>query len=471
MPQTFSPFDTISPIDYRYYGNNPLIFEKLQPYLSEQALIEYMTLVEVALVAGLAEEGICPVTVVEEVKNAATYITAEQVYAEEKQIGHLVRALINCLGQHVSSQTKPFLHLTATSHDIICTAEAMRYQEVTQLVFLPKLLELEKTLIHCAEREKETIQIGRTHGQHAIPITFGFAMAEYVARIGERIHEITTKAVQLRGQFSGAVGAYNAATLIIKDPIAFEKTVLAKLKLRPATHSTQIIVPEFMTDYIHSIISCFGILANLADDMRHLQRTEINEVGEAVSQEQVGSSTMPHKKNPVHFEQVKSLYKAMIPRMITLYLDQISEHQRDLTNSASSRFTAEIVAGFYCAISTLCTTMQNLAVDKEMMRKNFEMNKETIIAEPLYVLLSVHGCIDAHEKVRQLSQRATVEGKSLFVLALHDGDLKQYIEKLSVEEKAILQSPEEYIGKSVKKTEEVCAYWKKELGFIFSRNA
>lgn len=465
MPASFSRFDAISPLDYRYYGNNPEIFEKLQPYLSEQVLIEYMALVEVALVAGLAEEGICSATAVHELKNAATKITAEDVYTEEKRIGHLVRALVHCMSKNVSPDTKRFIHLTATSHDIICTAEALRYQELTQLVLLPKLLELEKTLIHLAEREKETLQIGRTHGQHAVPITFGFSMAEYVARIGERIHEITEKAVNLRGQFSGAVGAYNAASLVVKDPIAFEKSVLAKLQLRPATHSTQIVVPEFMTDYIHSIISCFGVLANCADDMRHLQRTEINEVGEALSQEQVGSSTMPHKKNPIHFEQVKSLYKAMMPRMITLYLDQISEHQRDLTNSASSRFTAEIVAGFYCAVSTLCTTMQALAVDKEMMRRNFAMKKESIIAEPLYVLLSLHGCVDAHEKVRQLSQRAAVEGTSLFVLALHDDDLKHYLEKLSVEEKAILQSPEEYIGKAVEKTEEVCAYWKKELGF------
>ncbi len=465
MPHPFSFFDSISPLDYRYYGNNPEIFEKLQLYLSEQALIEYMVLVEVALVAGLAEEGICPATAVEEVKTAAAQITAEQVYAEEKRIGHCVRALVNCLGQQVSSETKPFLHLTATSNDIICTAEAMRYQEVTQNILLPKLLELEKTLLYLAEREKVTIQIGRTHGQHAIPITFGFAMAEYVARIGERIHEITEKAVNLRGQFSGAVGAYNAASLVVKDPIAFEKNVLAKLKLHPATHSTQIVVPEFMTDYIHSLISCFGVLANLADDMRHLQRTEIGEVGEAVSKEQVGSSTMPHKKNPAHFEQVKSLYKAIMPRMMTVYLDQISEHQRDLTNSASSRFTAEIVAGFYCAVSKLCTTMQTLAVDKEMMRRNFAMKKESIIAEPLYVLLSLHGCIDAHEKIRQLSPRATVEGTSLFVLALHDDELRPYVEKFTVDEKTLLQSPEEYTGKAVEKTEEVCAYWKKELGF------
>ena len=91
------------------------------------------------------------------------------------------------------------------------------------------------------------------------------------------------------------------------------------------------------------IISAFGVLANLADDIRHLQRTEIGEVGEAFEATQVGSSTMPHKRNPWNFEHVKSMWKEFMPRMITMYADQISEHQRDLTNSASGRFVPEIV--------------------------------------------------------------------------------------------------------------------------------
>ncbi len=462
--ENMSPFDTISPIDYRYYGTTPAHFQKLQPFLSENALIEYMAMVEVAIVAGFAEEGICSQETFQEIKHAAPLVTAEDVYTEEKCIKHLVRALVNCFGRHVSPSAKRFLHLSATSSDIIATAEALRHQECAQKVILPQLLELEKTLIYLAEREKATVQIGRTHGQHAVPITFGFALAEYVARVGERIHEITEKAIQLCGQMSGAVGAYNAGSLIVKDPIAFEKKVLEKLSLRPATHSTQVIIPEFITDYIHSIISCFGVLANCADDMRHLQRSEIGEVGEYFGQEQVGSSTMPHKKNPMHFEHVKSLYKAMMPRMITIYLDQISEHQRDLTNSASSRFTGEIVAGFYLATYRLAKTMQRFVVDKEAMQQNFSMNKEQIIAEPLYILLALYGCEEAHEKVRQLVKRAHTEKKQLLAIIFADNDLQQYLEKFTDEQKRILEHPELYIGKAVEKTEEVCVYWRKELG-------
>ncbi len=457
-------FDAISPIDYRYYPNNEKIFQKLQPYLSENALIEYMAMTEVALIAGFLDEGICSKEIFEEIKHTAPLITAEQVYLEEKRIHHLVRALVNCFGEHVSPEAKRLIHLSATSHDIICTAEALRYQDITQKVLLPKLLELEKTLLYIAEKEKATLQIGRTHGQHAVPITFGFAIAEYVARVGERIHEITAKALQLRGQLSGAVGAYNASSLIVKDPIAFEKNVLAKINLKPATHSTQIVVPEFMTDYIHSIISSFGVLANLADDMRHLQRTEIAEVGELVEEKQVGSSTMPHKKNPIHFEHVKSLYKATMPRMITLYLDQISEHQRDLTNSASSRFTPEIVANFYLATDRLTRTMKKLAVDRDAMQRNFTMSRETIVAEPLYVLLSLHGCVDAHEKIRVATETAKLEKKSLLQKVYEMPELLEIIVKFTPEQKQILENPEQYLGKAVEKTEETCNYWRKELG-------
>ncbi|MEK6920269.1 MAG: lyase family protein [Nanoarchaeota archaeon] len=462
--ESMSPFDAISPIDYRYYGTTPAHFQKLQPYLSENALIEYMLMVEVALVAGFAEEGICSQEIFQEIKYAAPLITAEDVYAEEKRIKHLVRALVNCFGKHISPEAKRFLHLTATSHDIICTAEALRYQEFTQKVLLPQLLELERTLLHIADREKTTLQIGRTHGQHAVPITFGFAISEYVARVGERIHEITEKALRLRGQLSGAVGAYNAQSLVVKDPIAFEKKVLEKIGLRPATFSTQIVIPEFMADYIHSLVSCFSVLANISDDMRQLQRTEIGEVGEYFGTEQVGSSTMPHKKNPMHFEHVKSLYKTMMPRMITLYLDQISEHQRDLTNSASSRFTVEIIAGFYLATYRLAKTMQRLVVDTDAMQKNFAMSKDSIIAEPLYVLLALYGYDNAHEKLRQISKQALAENTSVLELVYADIELLPYLEKFTVEQKNILENPSSYIGKAVEKTEEVCNYWRKELG-------
>ncbi|MEK6837951.1 MAG: lyase family protein [Nanoarchaeota archaeon] len=331
-------FDAISPLDYRYYGGDKEVFEKLQPYLSETAAIKYQLMVEVALVKTLAEKRICSRQVATEVEEAAKKVTAAEVYDEEKKIKHNIRALVNCIQRKVSNEARPYVHFTATSNDIISTAESLRLKEATLNALVPQLLQLEKTLIGIARREKNTLQIGRTHGQHAEPITFGFTIASYVSRLGGRIAAVAAAANNMKGKFAGAVGAYNASAMLTKDPEDFEAAVLKKLGLKPASHSTQIVEPEFAADLMHAVVSAFGVMANIADDMRHLQRSEIAEVAEQFGTEQVGSSTMPHKRNPINFENVKSLWKEFMPRMATVYADQISEHQRDLTNSASSRF-------------------------------------------------------------------------------------------------------------------------------------
>jgi len=456
-------FDAISPLDYRYYGRNEEIFQKLQPYLSENAMIRYMAKVEAALTRVLAKHNICSKKIADEVEKACKKVTAEEVYLEEDKLKHNVRALANCIRNKVSDAAKPFVHFTATSHDIIATADAARYKDFTNNILITKLIEFEKTLIGLALREKDTIQIGRTHGQHAVPITFGFAIAQYVSRLGSSIIKIKKAGNNLRGKIAGAVGSYNASSLFFNNPEKFEEGVLQELRLRPSPISTQIPEAEFMVDYVNAAIESFGILANLSDDMRHLQRSEIGEVGEIFAKEQVGSSTMPQKRNPINFENVKSLWKEFMPRIITLYSDQLSEHQRDLTNSASSRFIPEILAALYISIIRLNKTMKSLNVDKENLRKNFDMNKGLIVAEPLYILLAAYNHPDAHEAVRQLTLKAQSEKKPLQVLIKREKSLQPYLKKFNKEQLKIISEPENYIGIASRKTESVCGFWKKEL--------
>ena len=122
-------------------------------------------------------------------------------------------------------------------------------------------------------KNKATLQVGRTHGQHAVPITFGFAIAEYVSRLGHTITEIVRANKNLRGKLSGAVGAYNALNLAVSNPERFEEDVLNELGLRASTHSTQIVEPEYLVNHTHALTVAFGVLANFVRDMRHLQRT------------------------------------------------------------------------------------------------------------------------------------------------------------------------------------------------------
>ena len=451
-------FENISPFDYRYATGS-----EIKKFFSENARIKYQTMVESALARIFARKGICSRRVAEEIEKAAMEVSAQEVYGEEKIIKHDVRALVNCIRRRVSNESKPFVHLAATSYDIVDTANSKRYKDAAEQLLLPVLLELEKTLIEIALREKNTLQIGRTHGQHAEPITFGYSIACYVSRLGARIREIESKKNALVGKFSGAVGTYNASSLVFENPMGLENELMQELGLKASNSSTQIIEPEPLTDLMHSVVSTFSVIANLADDLRHLQRSEISEIAESFGAKQVGSSTMPHKRNPISFENIKSFWKAFMPRMTTVYLDQLSEHQRDLTNSASQRFLGEIIIGLVVSAERLNATLKNLVVDKKNMEKNFENSKKHSVAEPLYIFLALHGHENAHEAVREISLEAEKNGKTIFEIAKAKKELKPFFEKFSGKQKEILENPEKYVGLAEKKTEQICGHWKKEL--------
>src|SRR6202043_3866128 len=179
-----------------------------------------------------------------------------------------------------------------------------------------------------------------------------------------------------------------------------EEIFMKKLGLRAPEVSSQIVQPEYVADYVYGLASCWGVMANLADDFRNLFRSEIHEIGERTERDPgtqvVGSSTMPHKVNPKDFENVKSLWKAYVPRLLTVLMDQISEHQRDLTNSASMRFVTEFVTAFAYGIHRLSMTLAAVEPDVARMREVLEAGKDPITAEPLYVLLAMHGHPDGH---------------------------------------------------------------------------
>jgi adenylosuccinate lyase len=452
-----SVFDLFSPTDYRYS------VKELKPYLSEEAFVKYKASVESALVQTFARRGLCSKEVADEVEEATGRVKAWEVYREEERIKHDIRALVNVIRSKVGGEAKPFIHATATSYDVVDTANALRYRAAVEDVILKDMVALEKAWMGLAKREKDVVQIGRTHGQHAEPITFGFAIVQYVNRWGNRILKVKEASDNLIGKFSGAVGAYNAPSLFFEDPEGFEREVLESLDLKPAEVSTQIVPPEPLTDLLHSIVSSFGVLANYSRDMRNLQRSEIGEVGEPYEEEQVGSSTMPQKRNPITFENVESAWKKSIPQMVAMYLDQVSEHQRDLTNSLTQRYIPELLVIFDSSVRRMIKTTKKLKVDRVNMRRNFEINKDKIIAEPLYILLAFNGHSNAHEHVRKLAEESYRTGKSLYEIALEDRSLQPYLKKFTTDQKNILGDPSNYVGIASKKTEEIITLWENRL--------
>lgn len=453
MPD-FSRWSCFSPVDVRYYE------KKLAPYLSEDGFTRYKLEVEIALVRTLSRRGLCDTDVVAEIEAACSEVTTEEVYVEEDRIKHDIRALVNCIQRRVSEKARPYVHMTATSFDIVDTANATRYRKAVLEVLLPALVELERTLIELALREADTIQVGRTHGQHAVPITVGFAIAQYVDRLGTSIDRLNELAKDLQGKFSGAVGAYNASSLFFEDADEFEREVLAELGLEPANISTQIAPPEPLIRLIDELVICGGVIANLARDMRQLQRTEIGEVGEAFEAAQVGSSTMPQKRNPINFENAESLWKILLGRLVTVHVDQISEHQRDLTNSASGRTYGEVICYLLSMTGRLNRTMKKLQVDRASLERNLALTKGMIVSEPLYIILAGLGHPDAHEAVRNLTLQAQREQRPLEEVVTADSAMQPYLERMSEYHRGILTDPTRYTGLAAGKTRMITAFWK-----------
>jgi adenylosuccinate lyase len=466
-------FRNISPLDHRYSISENAVFESLVSWLSEEASISACVKAEIALImAHLTLRGGLDPAVRAELEKAAVAVDPAEVYAEEEKTRHNIRALVNVLKRKVPAEFAPLVHLGATSVDILDTSLSFRMAGVTREVVLPLLKKLELLLCDFAEREAETPQVGRTHGQHAVPITLGFAIAEYVSRLGKSIIEIEKRSKELKGKLAGAVGAYNATSMITKDPEQLERLYLAELGLEPSEHSTQLVEPEYLLRLLLEFNVAFGIIANLADDIRNLQRSEIGELREGFEADQVGSSTMPQKRNPWNSEHVKSLWKAFMPRVNTFFMDQISEHQRDLSNSASQRFVADYVTGFCLAVSRMAGVVEGLGADRHRLLANLRGGGISggVLAEPAYILLAESGISDAHEAIRKITLNAEKENLSFAEALAREPDLLERIGRKMAElglvaapkdAMSFFEKPERYCGLASKKAKQLSQKYRK----------
>ena len=469
--ETRNIFENISCIDHRYSLSEAEVFNGLSKYISEEASIRSCAKCEAALVKShLKLRGKLTDEIAQSLDKVASKIDPAEVYAEEEKTKHNIRALVNVMKTKVSAEIGPLVHLGATSVDILDTALSCRMRDVTKNVVLPELKKLEKHLCAIADRDSEVPQVGRTHGQHAVPITFGWSIAEFVSRLGKSILRIEELSNQLVGKLAGPVGSYNGPSMIVKDPEELERVYVEFLGLSASEYSNQLVEPEYHLRLLLEMNVAFGIIANLADDLRNLQRSEIGEVFEYFASTQVGSSTMPQKRNPWNSEHVKSLWKAMCPRVITFYMDQISEHQRDLTNSASQRFMADYVAGFTMAVARMNSVVSGLQADKETMARNLENAggkvKGGVLAEPAYILLGEAGINDGHEVIRKITLEAEKSGKTFFeVLKTHKEAFEKItaqLEKLGVENpENFFEHPANYCGLAAKKSRRLAKKYEK----------
>ncbi|OGY83096.1 MAG: hypothetical protein A2898_02335 [Candidatus Kerfeldbacteria bacterium RIFCSPLOWO2_01_FULL_48_11] len=427
-------------------------------------------MLESAIAIALNKRRRCSFRAVRLIVSGVLRLVPREVYLQEygkkgrlKGTKHDVRALVVQIMKHVPEWVWRYLHEFATSCDIIDNANIARIRDVMLDKVIPILKDVEREFIRLAIENARVVQPGRTHLKHASTVTFGFWFAVYAERLGEQIRLLERDVANLKGKFNGPVGTHGPASLFLKDPRKFERDVLACISLKPARCSTQILIPEPLVDVIHRLCVIMSIFGNLGDDMRRLHSTEVGEVVAELDKGATGSSIMAAKVNPITWEQAKSLFKEMMPRMITRYLDLISEHQRDLTNSASSRFILEMVELLYTVAKSLRRELPKVKPDTHRMRSNLDMTHGQTISDPLVTMLLVLGHPNAHTYVKKLAQKSRRTGRRLFELFAHDPTVAKYGQMMTKRQIAILSDPSLYVGEAPRTAVRVANYWRRRL--------
>ncbi len=401
---------TFSPLDGRYAKDLPF-------NLSEQATLEFQVQVEKAWLLELMAQGLCPKVSEKELDKIFAGISFSEIEAIEARTQHATRALIEVLMERLQKAKKEkvahWVHVGLTSFDTVDTAARLRLKSFVINDFVPQLEVLKSELKRFAKAFGSTLAVGRTHGQWAVPTYFGLQFAEAHERIEILEKKLLASTDDLRGQASGAIGGYQASSLLFKNPLEVEAKYLKRLGLKPHYSSTQILPPEDMVEVGQFVVSIASVAAKLATDLRHLARSEIVEVVEGMGKGQVGSSTMPQKRNPWNLEHVCSLFKVLLSRFSLMQMDVVSEHQRDLTNSASGRFYMETFSVAFLMIFRLAKVLQKLEAFPQQMRKHLESASSSVYAEAFYVLGTMEGHADAHDRVREAARKMEKSGQSL----------------------------------------------------------
>src|SRR5881396_1155217 len=432
----------LCPIDFRY--GRP----QMKRIFEEEARLQRLLDVEAALARAESKVGLVPREAAAEITKKATtkLVTVKRVEELERETRHDLMAVVLALTEACAGDAGNYVHLGATSNDIQDSATAVQLRDAIRVIE-EGLDGLVDAFADLATKHKKTIMLGRTHGQAAVPITFGLKVAVFaseVARQRERMRQATPRIVV--GKMSGAVGtgaAFGPRALDIQT------SVMTDLGIGFEEAATQVVGRDRHAEFI-------GILANLAaslekfcTEVRNLQRTEIGEVAEAFeTKKQVGSSTMAQKENPVASENVCSLSR-IVRSLVTPALENVPLwHERDLTNSASER----IILPHACVLidEMLARTAEifhNLRVYPDRMKENLEATRGQVMAEAVMIALVAKGLgrQDAHRLVREAAQKARAKEVHLRDVLLADSKVTKLLSKKDIE--AALD-PNAYLGES-----------------------
>jgi adenylosuccinate lyase len=432
--------DYVCPLDYRY-GR-----KEMESIFSESSRIKYQMQVEAALARAHAAVGEISQADADEITRVAESgeVTVERIKEIEKLTNHDVMAMVRAMTEKCHGDAGKYVHLGATSNDIVDTATAMQIRDALELV-AQDVDEFIMTLAKLAKRERDTLEIGRTHAQFAIPITYGFKIAGYIAemlRYRQRLIEIMPRACC--GKMAGAVGTGAA---LGKNFQKIQQTVMQDLGLTYEPAATQVVGRDRYTELVCLMATMGTSLERYATEVRNLQRSEIGEVSEYFDKEhQVGSSTMAQKRNPINSENVCGLARVLRGFVLPTFESQVLWHERDLSNSSAERFTLPHV---FTLIDYMLWKMNKvftgLEVHRDRMLKNIASAHGLIMAEPVMMAFVGKGIgrQDAHEIVREASMEAEDKDVDLSETLWERQEVRDHFTK---EELAQVMDPATYTG-------------------------
>ena len=437
----------ILPIDTGRYGS-----PEMRQIFDEENRLQKMLDVEAALAWAHSQVGNIPEISASRIIRKANIkcVKLERVKEIENEIRHDVMALVRALAE-VSGSAGQYVHLGATSSDMLDTATALQLKEAVNIIE-GRLNELEAVLLSRAEQHKMTITMGRSHGQHALPTTFGFKVAVWTREVARHIQRLRDcKERLLVGKMSGAVGTQAG---LGPKALEIQNLVMERLEIKASDISTQIVQRDRYAELTSVLVMLACTLENMATEVRELQRPEIAEAFEAFEQKkQVGSSTMPHKRNPMISERICGLAKVMRGLISPALENIITWHERDLTQSSCERFVIpeECILIDYMMI-LMIRVLKGLQVDEERMRKNMDITQGRMMSEAVMLALAKKGLgrQKAHELVREMAIKSHNEERPFKDVLAENSTVTKL---LSQEEIENVMNPENYLGTAPKQVE------------------
>jgi len=384
--------------------------------------------VEIAVTETLAEQGIIPKDVAAEIKTKAAF-SVNRINDIEAEVKHDVIAFTQSVAEHVGPAAR-FFHFGLTSSDVLDTAMALQVRDASVLI-LEGIQRLISVLKKRAHEFKTTVIVGRTHGIHAEPTTFGLKLALFHDEVVRQQARFKDAVETMRvGKLSGAVGTFAHLSPDI------EEKVMAKLHLKAAPASSQVIQRDRHAHYITSLALLGATLEKIAVEVRHLQRTEVREAEEFFSTKQKGSSAMPHKRNPITSEQIAGLARILRSNAVAAMENVALWHERDISHSSVERiiFPDSTSLADYLLDKT-AALIEKLVVYPDRMKENLELTHGLIYSGELLLALVEKNVTreDAYRWVQRNAMRVWDEGGTFKEKVQTDPDIQKTLAKQDIE--------------------------------------